>query len=115
MRRRKPDRTGLFFGSNPDRSGAAHQSEGIVADQLRRALQVKLDGIVREWPDGVKFIGHAENHASGVSPVCNQAGVIRQKRKLLINALARILLHDNLLALNVALETQVSPFVEELA
>src|SRR5713101_4914865 len=106
MRRREPGGTGLFFGPNPDRSCATDQREGIVSDKLRRALQFKLDRVGSEWPDGVKFVCDAENHASRVSPVADEAGVVGEKRELLIHALAGVLLHNDLFALNIALQAQ---------
>ena len=91
MRRGKPDRPRLFLGANPDRAGSAHQRKRIVADQLRRAFQLKLDGVVGERPDGVKFVSHAQDYASRVGSIRDQAGVVGQKREFLVHALAGIL------------------------
>ena len=88
MRGRQPDFPGLFLGSNPDRAGSADQGERIVSDDFRRALQLKLDGVVGKWPDGVKFIGHAQHDAGGVGSVRNQAGVVGQQCEFLVDALA---------------------------
>ena len=96
MGRRKPHGSGSFLGANPDRAGAAHQGEGIVADNLRRAFQFKLDGVVGKGPDGAEFIGHAQDDASCVGSIGDQAGVVGQKRELLIDALSGIASSDDL-------------------
>ena len=115
MRRRQPHGSRLLLGSNPHRPRSADQREWIVPDKLCWSFQFKLDGIVGEGPDGAKFVGHAQHYASGVGPVCHEAGVVGQQREFLIDTFAGIFLHDDLLALNVSLETQVAPLVKKFA
>ncbi len=63
----------LLLGANPDGAGAADQGEGIVADDLGGALEFELDGVVGKWADGAELIGDAQDDASGVGAVGNQA------------------------------------------
>ena len=50
-------------GTNPNRTHAAHQRKGIVADDLRRAYDLKLDRIARKRPHRAELIRHTEDDA----------------------------------------------------
>src|ERR1700675_4859512 len=76
---REPDRSRLFLRANPDSARSADQRKGVVANNLRGAFQVQLDGVVRKWPDGVKFIGYAQNDAGGIRAIRNETSVVRQQ------------------------------------
>src|SRR6185369_10640814 len=115
MRCGQPHGSRLLLGSNPNRPGSTHYGKRVVPDNFRWTLELKLDGVVGKRPDGVEFIGHAKNHASRIGSVGKQAGVIWQERELLVNAFARVLSDNHSFALNVALKTQVAPFVKKLA
>lgn len=54
---------GTLLSANPNRASSAHQRKGIVADELCRALQLKLDGFIRERAYTAEFVGHAQDHA----------------------------------------------------
>ena len=45
------------------------QREGIIADDLRRAVEFQLDGVIGKGPNGAEFVGYAQNHARRVRPV----------------------------------------------
>jgi hypothetical protein len=62
---------GYFAGANPNGAGASDEREGIVADELSRAGELEVDGIVGEGTDGVEFVGNAQDNASGVGSVGN--------------------------------------------
>ena len=107
-------RSRLFFRANPDRAGAADQRERIVADNFRGPFQLQLDGIVRKRPDGAKFVGHAQNDASGIGAIGVETRVVGQQREFLIDTSAGHRLNDHLLAIDVALDSQVSPLEDGL-
>ncbi len=100
---------GLFFGANPDGAGAADQGEGIVADDFGGAIEGEFDGVVGEGADGAELVGDAEDDTSGVGAVGVELGVVGKKSEFLVNAAAGESFRDDLLALDVAFDAQVSP------
>src|SRR5271165_392075 len=115
MRSRQSNRSALLFGSNPYGAGATHQGKRILSDNFGRPLDFQLDSAGRERLDGIKLIGHAQDDASGIGAIADQARVIGQQHELLIDAFAGVALRDYLLSANVSLNAQVSPLMEELA
>ncbi len=89
MRGSKPDGPGLLFGSNPNRAGSADQGERIVPDKFGGAFQFELDGVVGKWADGVKLVGHAQHDPGGVGAIRNQAFVVGQQGKFLVDVPCR--------------------------
>ena len=65
--------------------------------------------------DRTKFIRDPQDHPGRIGAIAHQAGVIGCKRELRVDSLAREILRNHQLALNVALEAQVSPFVEKFS
>src|SRR5882762_11797926 len=108
-----PDRPSLFLRPNPDCSRTANQRKRIIPDDFCRPFDLQFDRVVCEWPNGVKFICYSQHDARRIRPVRDQAGVVGQKRKPHIDALPGVILGDDQLALNVALKSQVAPFVKE--
>ncbi len=102
----------LFFGANPDRAGASNQREGIVANDFGGAFQFELNGVVCEWPDGAKFIGHAQDHASRIGTIGVQMRVVREKSKFLVDAAAGKSFGNYLFTLQIAVNAQVSPVAD---
>src|SRR5947208_962939 len=104
MSGREPDFSRLLLSADPNRAGSANQRKGIIPNQFGRAFQLKLHRISREWPNPVKFIGDAQNHARGISTVSHQRCVVGKKRELFIYTVAGKILYDHLLALYVTLK-----------
>ena len=69
MRPSQLHRAGLFLGANPNRSGAADQRKWIVADQFRRAFELKLNWIIGEWANRTELIRHTQHHARRVRSI----------------------------------------------
>src|SRR5580704_13162181 len=109
MCRREPHRSRFFLRSNPDSARSADQRKGVVADNLRRAFQVQLDGVVCKWPDGAKFVGYAQNDAGGISAIRNESSVVRQQRKFLVDTSAGQRLNNHLLSVQIAFHAEISP------
>lgn len=47
---------GLFFGADPDCSGAAYKGKGVVAYDLPGAFKFKADGVIGEGAYLAEFI-----------------------------------------------------------
>ena len=103
---------GLFLSANPDGAGAADQRERIVADDFGGAFHLQLDGIVGERPDGAEFVGNAQNDAGRVGSVGDELGVVGMQREFLVNAAAGKRFGNDLLALQVAVDAQVTPVAD---
>src|SRR5580704_8936613 len=102
----------LLLSSNPDCARAADQRKGIIADDFGWTVQFKLDRGIGKWTDVSEFIGDANDNASRVGAIGNQIGVVRHQREFRVDAFSGKLLRDHLLALDVTLDSQVSPFVK---
>src|SRR5215467_4379888 len=106
---RQADSSRLFLGSNPDRTGTAHERKRIVADYLRRSLDLERNGIVRKGADLVEFVRHSHDHARRIGSIADQTGVISRDREFRVNASPGHLFLNDLLALNVALQAKIAP------
>ena len=51
----EPYFSGFFLGSNPNSPGSADQRKWIVANDLGGTIQLKLDRVVRKWPNRAEF------------------------------------------------------------
>ena len=80
---------------------------------LRRALDFKFDRIVGKRADIIEFIGNTQHDSGGISPVGHEIGVVRQAAQILIDPFAGKLPGDNKFAVDIAFQSQVSPFVKE--
>ena len=100
---------GFLFGADPDGAGAADQGEGIVADDFGGAIEGELDGVVGKGVDGAEFVGDAQDDAGGVGAVGVELGVVGKNSEFLIDAATGESFGDDLLALDVAFDAQVSP------
>ena len=76
---------GIFLSANPDCPGPAYQRKRIVANQICRALQFKLDRVVGEGAHGAEFVGHSQHDASRIGSIGLQSSVIRKKQKLRVH------------------------------
>src|ERR1017187_866947 len=86
--RSEPDLTRLLGSAYPYGARTPNEREGIIADERGRPRQFESNGIFGKRPDGVEFVGDAENDARGVGSVGNQRRVVGQQREFLIDALA---------------------------
>ena len=100
---------GLFFGADPDSAGATDQGEGIVADNFGGAIEFQFDGIVGEGADGAEFVGDAQDDASGIGAIGVEFSVVGEQSKFLVEAAAGKSFGNDLLALDVAVNAQISP------
>ena len=96
---RKMNRASLLFGADPDCPRATDQGKRIVADDLGRALQREVNGVVGVGADGVELICDTENDTGGVGPVGEQSRIVRQDRELAVNSATRKRLRDDQLTL----------------
>src|ERR1700737_2544503 len=105
----------LLFGPNPNCTGSADQRERVLANDLCRSFQLESDGIIGKRPNCAEFVGDADHRAGRVGAVANQLLVIDDKIESRINALSGIALCNHLLALDVTLNAEVSPFVKDIS
>src|SRR5579864_4364551 len=59
----EPSFAGRFLGANPHCSGSADQRKLIVTDDLSGAFNLKLDCVIRKWPNRSELVRHAENYS----------------------------------------------------
>src|SRR5439155_20939090 len=69
MRSRQAHVPGLLFSADPNCAGAADQSKWIIADDLRRTIDVQLYCVIGKRLNRSEFICDAEDDASGVRTV----------------------------------------------
>src|ERR1035437_872330 len=106
---------GFLGGANPDGAGAADEREGIVANQLGRAGEFEPDRVAGEGADGVELVCDAKHDAGGVGSIGNERCVIGQKREFLIDTLAGEAARNDLLALDVTVDSQIAPACSDAA
>ena len=105
-----------FACSNPDCTGATDECKRIVADDLGGAFESKRDRVVGVGPNGAEFVGDAEDDTGGVGTICDEGKVFRQESELAVHTATREGLGYDLLSLDEAVDTQITPrYVEGLA
>src|SRR5437764_1329391 len=109
MRCRKPGGASLLFDANPNRPRAAYERKWIVANNLGWPFDFQLDGVIGERPNGTEVIVDAHHHTCRVRAIADHGGIIGGDCELCIDASARHLLNNDLLALYVALQAQIAP------
>src|SRR5215471_4931137 len=82
-------RSCLLPGTYPDCAGSTNKRKRIVADDLRGAVQLKLDGIIREGPDCTKLVGDAHDNAGRIGAIGDQFHIVRGYREPAVNACPR--------------------------
>src|SRR4029077_18354739 len=108
------DLSWLLLSANPNSAGSPHERKRIVADDLSWTFQLKLDCVGRKRANRAEFIRDAQDDSSRVRTVGNQFGIVGKERELDVNTRSRETLRNHQLPLNVPIQTQISPFVEQL-
>ena len=112
--RREAHLARLLARTDPDGACAAYQREWVVADQRCRTREFETDGIAGEGANGVELVCNSENDPGRISSVGNQGCVIGQEREFLIDALAGEAARDDLLALDISVNAQIAPGIEDV-
>src|SRR5208282_873404 len=94
-----------FFCADPDCSRAANQGERVVADDIRGAFKLELDGIVGEWANRTKFISNPKDDPGRIGPICVQSIVVGMQGEFLVDTFPGEGLGDHLLVLQVTLNS----------
>ncbi len=103
------DSSGLFDRSNPDRSRSSGERERVVADDLAWAAKFEDNRIIRNGPDAIEFVCYAKDDARCVRTIPAKLVVVRECDKLTVHAAAGVTLRNNLLVLDITVDTQIAP------
>lgn len=84
----QPNPSWLLASTNPHRSRATDQSEGIVSDQCRGTFERKADWVVCIGSNRAKLIGNTQHNSSCIASVGRECFVVWQQMELPIDATA---------------------------
>src|SRR3979411_3145898 len=105
----------LLFRPNPNCTSSADPRARVIANDLCRSFQLESYGIIGKRPNCTEFVGDADHRAGRVGAVANQLFVIDDKIEFCVNPTSGIASCNHLLALDVTLDPQISPFVKDIS
>lgn len=79
MQRFEPYSARFFLGSDPHSPRSSNQRKWIVADNFAWSVNLQLNRIVGERPNGSKLICNPQDDSGGIGSVSDQGGVVGNK------------------------------------